>query len=126
MFDSIDPRKVWVASQAMMKNAEERGGVEAVIADVKANYGVDLTPDQVRNVMCCGGVVVLMAIGQAVAAGVMTINKDRLHQLMGEMESEAPAPKSKASNDDKTDEPSITLDAERAAADVLARIRKLH
>lgn len=117
----LDPRKAWHACQAMMRNAEANGGVDAVIQDVKANYGLDLTPYQVRNIMCCGGVVVMMAIGQAMSAGVLEINNEKLDELLGKAEEREPA----APKSDET-EPSITLDAERAAADVLARIRKLH
>lgn len=119
-----NPRRVWAACQALMRNAEERGGIEAVIQDVKMNYGLDLTAAQVRNIMCCGGVVVMMAIAQTVSAGVMKVDRKRLQEVLDE-EDGAGAPKSEA-KPEATEDPTITLEAERAAADAIARIRKLH
>ena len=113
---SIDPTQAFRVAGRIIDTIEKDGGVDAVILDVKANHGIDLDPKVVRDIMACGGVCILMILGHGVKAGLLKLEGPD-GMVIGGTDG---APKSAAP------EESTTLDAERAASEAIARIRKLH
>lgn len=116
----MNPQRVFETSTKIMENVAKRGGVDAVCIDIKENFGIDVDPKVVQAIMACGGTIILMTMGQAIGVGALKVDKDRLEEVL-DQEKQAADLKSAEENDKP-----ITLEAERAASEALARIRKLH
>jgi len=118
--------KALFMGQVMMENAEKRGDVTAARQDIEANFGVDVPPEAAKALMAMGATLVLVAMGKGLASGAIKLDEEVARKQIAEMKAQL-AEESSAlrSANDEEDKP-ITLEAERAAADALARIRKLH
>jgi hypothetical protein len=107
-----------IMGQVIIRNSAERGDVKAAKMDVKDNFGVDVREDVAEALMACGATIILISVGKALKSGAIKLDHAEMERQLREM-----AAADRAVGEDNAP---ITKEAESAAEEVLARIRKLH
>jgi hypothetical protein len=107
-----------IMGQVIIRNSAEHGDVKAAKMDVKDNFGVDVREDVAEALMACGATIILISVGKALKSGAIKLDHAEMERQLREMAA--------ADRAVKEDNAPITKEAESAAEEVLARIRKLH
>lgn len=101
----MDMRRATIICDLFMQKVEQDGGVAAVMTDMKNAYGKEFDIGPVKHAMTCGGAIILMTMREA----FIHLNGGGSIEVEGGLA-----------------DPKSEQESERAASDLIDRIRKLH